>query len=135
MAPGAKTHTTGGGVEQGMRVFEVLWRFSISFSAIRGRGGAFDYPRPLLASATSVAAGLGPAHYHPHQGPVDMSIIAFCSKDIKSPRNRQRGVNCIFPRKTGSSAEELKGKLCPQGAGGEWGCGGLLWAHWAFPAL
>lgn len=121
LSSGAKTHTTGGGMEQGTAVFEVLGRFFISFSAVRGQGRAFDYWRPPLASATSVAAGLEPAHYHPRQGPVDMGIIAFCSKDIKSPWNRQRGVNYIFPGKTGISAEELKGKRWRQRAGGEWG--------------
>lgn len=66
LSPGAKIRTTGGGVEQETAVFEVIRSFFISFSAVRGQGRAFDYSRPLLASATSVAAGLEPAHYHPH---------------------------------------------------------------------
>lgn len=46
-----------------------------------------------------------------------MRIIAFCSKDIKSPWKRKRGVNYIFPRKNRNPAEELKRKHCPWEAG------------------
>lgn len=50
-----------------------------------------------------------------------MRIIAFYSKDVKSPRKRQKSVNYIFPGKTRNPAEELKRKCCTQEAGGEWG--------------
>lgn len=43
LSAGATTYAMGGGMEQGTAMIEVLWRFFISFFAIRGRGRAFDY--------------------------------------------------------------------------------------------